>query len=51
MLALRRRLAAEGNPQARVVLQRQIEAADGQIDGVVYGLYGVMAEEIAIVES
>jgi hypothetical protein len=32
-------------------LQRQIEATDRQIDRLVYGLYGLTAEEIAIVEG
>jgi len=51
MLDLNRRLAAERNPQTKVVLQRQIEATDRQIDGLVYGLYGLTGEEIGIVEG
>jgi hypothetical protein len=35
MFDLHRCLAAEGNPQVRTVLQRQIEATDGQIDRLV----------------
>lgn len=50
MLDLNRRLAAERNPQTKVVLQRQIEATDRQIDGLVYGLYGLTGEEVGIVE-
>jgi len=37
--------------QERTVLQRQIEATDRQIDKLVYELYGLTEEEIAIVES
>jgi hypothetical protein len=33
------------------VLQRQVEATDGQIDRLVYELYGLAEEEIAIVEG
>ena len=31
--------------------QRQIEAADWQIDGLVYGLYGLTEEEVGVVEG
>ena len=51
MLELHRKLAAERNPQVKTAIQRQIEATDGQIDRLVYGLYGLTAEEIAIVEA
>jgi len=33
------------------MLQRQIEATDQQIDALVYELYDLTAEEIAIVEG
>ena len=33
------------------VLQRQIEATDREIDRLVYELYGLTEEEIAIVEE
>ena len=35
----------------RTVLQRQITATDRQIDQLVYELYGLTEEEIAIVEG
>jgi hypothetical protein len=35
----------------RVMLGRQIEATDGEIDELVYELYGLTGEEIAIVEE
>jgi hypothetical protein len=35
----------------RTALQRQIEATDGQIDALVYQLYGLTEEEIKIVEG
>ena len=35
----------------RGVIQRQIDSTDGEIDGLVYGLYGMTEEEIAIVEG
>jgi hypothetical protein len=51
MLDLHKQLAAERNPQVKTVLQRQIEATDRQIDLLVYELYGLTEEEIAIVEG
>jgi hypothetical protein len=51
MLDLHRRAAAEANPQLKTMLQRQIAATDGQIDRVVYGLYGLTGEEIGVVEG
>lgn len=35
----------------KTVLQRQIDATDRQINRLVYGLYGLSEEEIAIVEE
>ncbi len=51
MLELHKRLGAEGNPQVKTVVQRQIDATDNQIDRLVYGLYGLTEEEIGIVEG
>lgn len=36
---------------AKTVLQRQIDATDRQIDRLVYELYGLSDEEIALVEA
>jgi len=33
------------------IIQRQIEATDAEIDRLVYDLYGLTEEEIAIVEG
>jgi hypothetical protein len=51
MLDLHKELAAEGAPHVKTVLQRQTEATDKQIDGLVYELYGLTDEEIAVVEG
>ena len=51
MLDLHKQLNGEGNPQVKTVLQRQIEATDRQIDGLVYGLYGLTEGEVGIVEG
>lgn len=51
MLALHERLSAEQLPQRREQIQREIEATDRQIDALVYKLYGLTDEEIAIVEE
>jgi len=51
MLDLHQQHAAEQNPQVKTLLQRQIDATDRQIDALVYELYGLTDEEIAIVEG
>ncbi|HTU19990.1 MAG TPA: hypothetical protein VMG10_18140 [Gemmataceae bacterium] len=38
-------------PQDQILLKRQIDAADRQIDQLVYELYGLTDEEIRIVEA
>ncbi len=51
MLALHQQLAAARTPQERIALERQIAATDTQIDRLVYDLYGLTEDEIAIVEG
>jgi len=51
MLALHKELAAARTPHDKTLLQRQIEATDRQIDALVYELYDLTVEEIAIVEG
>jgi hypothetical protein len=38
-------------PQEKTALERQIAAADNQIDRLVYDLYGLTEEEIKLVEA
>jgi hypothetical protein len=38
-------------PQEKEMLKREIAATDGQIDALVYELYGLSPEEIEIVEG
>ena len=51
MLALHQQLAAAKTPQDTTLLQRQIDAIDRQIDQLVYQLYGLTDDEIALVEG
>jgi type I restriction-modification system DNA methylase subunit len=51
MLDLHKQLQAAKTPQAQTLLKRQIEATDRQIDRLVYDLYDLTEEEIAIVEE
>ena len=51
MLSLHQSLAAAATPHARELLTRQIAATDAAIDRLVYGLYDLTAEEIALVEA
>lgn len=50
MLDLRKRLAAAQDAGERERLGRLIDATDRQIDALVYELYGLTEEEIAIIE-
>jgi type I restriction-modification system DNA methylase subunit len=51
MLTLHKQLATANSEAQKAVIQRQIEATDAEIDRLVYDLYGLTAEEIAIVEN
>ena len=51
MLDLHRHLAAAKTAHDKAVLQRQIDATDGQIDRLVYEQYGLTEEEIRNVEE
>ena len=51
MLNLNKQLAEAKVPQAKTVLQRQIDTADRQIDRLVYELYELTEDEIKIVEG
>jgi hypothetical protein len=50
MLDFNQQLEFARDPQTKRVLTRQIEAIDRQIDQLVYALYDLTAEEIAIIE-
>jgi len=51
MMGLHNKLAGATIPADKKLYQRQIEATDGEIDALVYELYGLTEEEIAIVEG
>ncbi len=51
MLDLRKRSASATTSHEQTLLQRQITATDQEIDQLVYALYGLSREEIAIVEA
>ncbi|OHB59237.1 MAG: hypothetical protein A2173_09760 [Planctomycetes bacterium RBG_13_44_8b] len=51
MLELNKKINTIKNPDEKTRVQRQIEATDEEIDELVYELYGLTAEEIAIVEG
>jgi len=51
MLALHTKLGAAQSPDVEDNLRRQIAATDQAIDALVYQLYGLTPEEIALVES
>jgi hypothetical protein len=51
MLELKHREYAEQNPQAKKIISRQIDGVDAMIDKAVYALYGLIDEEIKIVEG
>jgi len=51
MLELNKQLKETNLPQTKTIIQRQIKATDQQIDKLVYKLYELTEEEIAIVEE
>lgn len=51
MLELHKRKASANTQNEQQLYQRQIDVTDRQIDALVYELYGLMEEEIAIVEG
>jgi len=51
MLELHKRLAAASTEHEKTLLERRIAATDEEIDQLVYELYGLNEEEIAIVEE
>jgi hypothetical protein len=51
LLAMNRALAGEISPEERVRLEAACGEADAEIDRIVYALYGLTDEEIAIVEG
>lgn len=51
MLDLNKKFHSATIPSEKEMLQRQIDATDHQIDKLVYELYGLTDEEIAIVEK
>ncbi len=51
MLSLNAALSSEPLPHRREQLQREIDATDRQIDRLVYDLYGLTADDVALVEA
>ncbi len=51
MLALSRQVGAAKSAAQKTVTQRQIDATDAEIDRLVYDLYDLTAQEIALVEG
>lgn len=51
MIQLNRDLAYAKTPHEKKLLEKQISVTDKKIDKMVYGLYGLNKEEIAIIED
>jgi len=51
ILDLHKKLTPANSEAQRTILQRQIDATDAEIDRLVYDLYGLTAEEIALVQE
>ena len=51
MIEINKKLNNEKNPDVVTMLRRKVEAIDGEIDRLVYGLYGLTEEEIRIIED
>ena len=51
MLELHKHLSSAKTDQEKRLITQEIESTDRQIDSMVYGLYGLTADEIAVVEE
>ena len=51
LLGMNKQLTATKSAAQKAIVQRQISAMDAAIDRLVYDLYGLTAEEIALVEG
>lgn len=51
MLALHQHLGSAKTPQEKTAIERQIAAADAQLDTLIYALYGLTEAEVKIVEA
>ena len=51
MIEINKKLNNEKNPDVMTMLRRKVEAIDGEIDRIVYGLYDLTEEEIRIIEG
>lgn len=51
IIAINKKLVGENNPNTKEILERQVRALDGEIDKLVYGLYGLSDNEIRIIEN
>ena len=51
MLELHKHLSYAKTDQEKRLITQEIESTDRQIDSLVYGLYGLTEDEIAVVEE
>ena len=51
MIEINKKLNSEKNPDVVTMLRRKVEAIDGEIDRLVYGLYQLTEDEIGIIEG
>jgi adenine-specific DNA-methyltransferase len=51
MLELHKHLRQAKTDQEKRIITREIESTDRQLDSLVYGLYGLSVDEIAVVEE
>ena len=48
MIEINKKLNSEKNPDVATMLRRQVEVIDGEIDRLIYGLYGLTDEEVGL---
>ena len=51
IIKIQQNLAKENNPTTKTLLQRQANALDSEIDTLVYAIYGLNADEIALINK
>jgi hypothetical protein len=50
MLDLHRHLGLAASEQEKRIIAQEIDSTENQIDSLVYGIYGLSVDEIAVVE-
>lgn len=51
MIEINKKLNSDKNLDVVTILRRQVEEIGGEIDRLIYGLYGLSEEEVGVIDS